>query len=305
MNILISGVNGFLGSYLAKSFVEQGHFVIGIVRQSSTLLRVSNLKKSSNFVLAYLEDGVKEIFIQYSPINVVIHTATNYGRGATLPFDVFIANEFFPLQLLQYSIEYDVEVFVNTDTFFTNPEFSSYHYLEFYKRSKKNFLEWGKLLAHEGKIKFVNMRLEQIYGPSDDKAKFTEFIMNALINNVVELDLTLGDQQRDFIFIEDVVRLYSFVLDKIYSISDSYVEFEVGTGKSVSIKNFVEIAKLVSGSKTKLNFGAIPYRKNEIMHSCANIKPILNLGYVSKFMDLETGIKKFFELEKQYCERGG
>jgi nucleoside-diphosphate-sugar epimerase len=78
-----------------------------------------------------------------------------------------------------------------------------------------------------------------------------------------------------------------------------FYEFEVGTSHALSIREFVELAKKISGNtKTSLNFGAIPYRENEVMDHKADISGISRLGWKCTISPAE-GLKKMFESEKQ------
>ena len=56
-----------------------------------------------------------------------------------------------------------------------------------------------------------------------------------------------------------------------------YDLFEVGTGTNVSIKNIVKLIKKICKNKTsKLNFGKIPMRKNELYKVNLNLKVVIN-----------------------------
>ena len=69
---------------------------------------------------------------------------------------------------------------------------------------------------------FINMRLEHFYGPGDADSKFTAHVMNSCLRNVPELKLTLGEQRRDFFYIEDVVSAYLIILEKIEEFQDFF-----------------------------------------------------------------------------------
>lgn len=111
-----------------------------------------------------------------------------------------------------------------------------------------------------------------------------------------EIDVTYGDQKRDFIFVDDVADAYIAALE--YGINNKfhYKKYEVGTGNSVSVKNFLDTIKNISKSNTKINYGAIPYRSDEIMMSEADNLDLLALGWEPKFT-IESGIKAIIERE--------
>lgn len=59
----------------------------------------------------------------------------------------------------------------------------------------------------------------------------------------------------------------------------------------------VMLAKEITKSRTKLLFGAIPYRENEIMDSKANTESLEKLGWQAK-VDIESGIRRIVGAEK-------
>jgi nucleoside-diphosphate-sugar epimerase len=64
------------------------------------------------------------------------------------------------------------------------------------------------------------------------------------------------------------------------------------------IKELVSTIKELTGNvNTKTNFGAIPYRKNEIMESNVDTTAIRKLGWIAKYNLLE-GLKITIDLEK-------
>lgn len=297
MNILITGANGFLGSYLVKHFVKLNYFVFALVRKDSNLARLASVRNVKNLNVLYIENGLYDISSRYE-IDIVIHAATSYGRNNESAYDVFKANELFSLELLQLSISSKVKLFINSDSFFNKDEFENYPYLEYYQVSKKNFLSWGKILASQGLVKFINIRLEQVYGAGDSESKFVEFVISSLKNNVPDLNLTFGEQKRDFIYISDVVNAYAAIIESLNSTTDSFAEFELGTGISTTVKDFVLLTKQITKSTTKLNFGSISYRKNEIMESKADIMGLLHLGWTPR-ITLAEGIVNILEKYKQ------
>jgi nucleoside-diphosphate-sugar epimerase len=129
-------------------------------------------------------------------------------------------------------------------------------------------VEWLKKLANTSKIKIVNMRLEHLFGPCGN-AKFIPLLLSQLKQNVSEIKLTRGEQERDFIYVDDVVQAYATVLNNADKL-EKWTEFDVGTGNPMPLKNFVlEVEKQYKqkypSNKTKLLFGAIDYRENEMM----------------------------------------
>lgn len=286
--IVLTGVTGFLGSHLAAALVAKGYEVIGLKRRPSSLQRLNGVLP--HLTLIDVEDAdFDALFRDHGKVDAIIHTATSYGRNNESVTEVFAANTEFPLRLLDAGSRAGVQAFMNTDTILDK-------YLNLYAFSKNQLLEWGRFFARHKKITFWNLRLEHFYGADDDATKFTAHIVNSCLSNVPEIRLTLGEQRRDFIYIDDVVSVYLLLLREIQGATPTLREFDVGSGKSISIKEFVTLVKRLTGSTTKLSFGALPYREGEVMHSVANTAPLTALGWQCGH-DIEAGIRKLLSME--------
>jgi nucleoside-diphosphate-sugar epimerase len=286
--ILLTGITGFLGSHLAKALLVDGYEVVALKRKLSSLRRVESIISDIDF---FDIEGLDfdRLFRDCGKIDIIIHTATCYGRNNESVSEIFAANTEFPLRLLDAGNRAGVEMFLNTDTILDK-------YLNLYALSKNQLLQWGKFFSMHEEIRFWNIRLEHFYGPDDDPTKFSTYVINSCLQNVPELKLTKGEQKRDFIYIDDVVSAYMALLKK-NTFNSSFSEFDVGSGRSVSIREFVEIVHRLTGSKTRLVFGALPYREGEVMHSEADISGLAALGWGCSY-DIETGLKQVIEQER-------
>ena len=101
-----------------------------------------------------------------------------------------------------------------------------------------------------------------------------------------------GEQKRDFIYVGDLLAL----MDKLILVRGNLAlknhVFEIGTGESIPIKNFVIEIKHQLKSSSMLDFGALPTRKNEIMESKADLKKLNNILSWHPKVDIKQGISK-------------
>lgn len=275
--ILITGINGFLGSSIAMD-LEKDYNIIGLEYSIESLYRISD----RHYKVYSSKDGISGGLFQENKVDIIIHCATSFGRQNESLNSVMNTNFLMSFELLNLAIKNECPVFINTDTVidrFTNA----------YALTKRHFQEW--LFFRKAEIKVINIKLEHFYGPGAGSTNFITAMIERLKNNETSIDLTLGEQLRDFIFIDDVVYAFRIVLQKNEEINEMYNEFQAALGQVISIKQLMEKLKQLISSSSVLNFGAIPYRQNELMHSFADNSSLMQLGWYPRY-SLESGLKR-------------
>lgn len=277
MRILLTGPGGFLGSALARHWARCGHTLTLLVRPTSALDRLDGLLPAVRVLRAATPDEVAAAVRENEP-DAIVHTACSYGRKGETPLDMLGTNLILGAALLQAVLDRTARddgpiTFLNTGTVLA-PNVS------LYAMSKTQFSAWGAALASQSprQLRFIDLRLQQMYGPGDDRSKFTTHVIEACRRDEPRLALTPGEQRRDFIHVDDVVRAYDHILERRsdFAASDA---IDVGSGDIITIRGFVELVKKVTGASTVLDFGAVPYRANEAMLCVADTSRLCDLGW--------------------------
>ena len=265
-----------------------------MTRASSDTRRIEHLIES---LIIYDSETVNfgEVISNHS-VDVVIHTATNYGKEGSTDQDILNSNLYFPQSLVEAASKNGVSLFMNTDTFFSDSECTDPRHSK-YASSKKQFRNW--LESRSGDIAIVNMKLHHMFGPADNKDKFVPMLLAQMINGSAEIELTEGEQFRDFIYVDDVVSAYLSVLS-CPKPNHRYRELSVCTGEKTSVKDFAEelLAKFreVYPVSCRLAFGSRPYAKNEIMDVDNDNSELLGLGWCPAYSTV-SGIEALLERE--------
>jgi len=288
-SILISGATGYLGRNLVRTFLREGFTVFALVRENSD--RTILDEYTSQVVWIEIGPTFPVEAIRNAAPRIIVHCATNYGRGGESPAEIRACNVDFAVNLLDAAIESEGGTFVNIDTSLP-AEVSTY------AQSKAEFRE---VLQTRSGIQRVNLVLEHFYGPFDSDAKFVTRLIRAAASNSQKIPkkipLTRGEQRRDFVYIDDVVDAVLLVIRKLGILSSEWSTFQIGSGNAISIRSLAEKVEVVVASRSGLfDFGAVPYRDNEVMLSEADISHIVSLGWSPK-VDLENGLRRVHELE--------
>lgn len=149
--------------------------------------------------------------------------------------------------------------------------------------------EYFSLLFHKiDNLPITVLRSFNLFGQYQRLNRVIPFIIMKLIKGE-EVDLTLGEQKREFNYIDNLIDAILLSLTN----EDSYGKIiNIGSGISISIKELALKIATRFDLVSKLKFGATPYRANEIWDMyCANsfAKKILN--WTPK-INFETGLKR-------------
>ncbi len=101
--------------------------------------------------------------------------------------------------------------------------------------------------------------------------------------------MTRGEQQRDFVFVEDVVE------GSLAAAAAPGVEGEsldLGTGQAYAVREVIERVWAMTGATGQIRAGALPYRPGEVMHLAADADRTARLtGWRAK-IGLEEGLRR-------------
>lgn len=290
--MLLTGGTGFVGRHVIERLLARGHLVSLLVRAQSDLSRLKGLdrieKLDRDDVLS--RDDLRTA----GRFDAIVHLATVYGRGTLDVQQLIDTNIRYPARLLQLAIRAQVPLFINTDTYSTKGVVSFSH-LPAYCLSKTQFAQWAALMSGGTATHLACMRLEHVYGPYDAPDKFTRWVIRSCLEATEPLKMTAGSQERDFIFIGDAADAYVRVVES--GGQTAWQEYEVGSGRALSVRDWVQKAHALTGARAELRFGALPYREGEIISSKADTAALQRLGW-RPATPLDEGMRQTIEWEQ-------
>lgn len=120
-------------------------------------------------------------------------------------------------------------------------------------------------------LRAVVGRIFTVYGAGEDVPRLLPDLI-ASARGADPLELTEGAQQRDFIYVEDVAE----ALVRLGANRETeFASVNVATGQLHSVREFVEAAaRELEISRSRLRFGVLPYRREEMWHGEVSIKAL-------------------------------
>lgn len=295
--ILVTGATGFLGKRFCALMAASGYEIVPLVRESSDTTQLGSVGQSAVRLPSSGQFGC-DLWQKIGRVDCVAHFAVEYGRGDTPASDVLRSNLVFPLEVLEFAMQSGTKLFLATDTCFS----TDYPYLQAYTRSKKAFADWAEWrLSEDAPIRFVNLVLQHPYGPGDGEGKFVPWLVKECLRQTTRIEMTEGLQQKDFIFIDDVVSAYRTLVERCGDLKAGFQQMDIGTGTCVSVREFAKSVHSICGSLSTLDFGAKPTRPGEPSKSVADSSPLRSLGWQPKF-SLSQGVRQVVdEIRSSRC----
>ena len=250
MRALITGINGFVGGYLAEHLIASGEWeLFGVSRQPQ--LQLSHLRGHVTYLTADLmhEDGIMPILARSQP-DVIFHLAaqSNVHRSFDDPDGTLLANIFPEVYLFQALLQLNrspLIVVIGSNEIYGQvqpgelpvSEQTPLRPVSPYAVSKvaQDLLAYQYHVSH--RLRTIRLRPFNHIGPRQSE----QFVASAFAAQIVRIEagmqeplLRVGNlaAERDFTDVRDIVRAYECAA-KRGQVGSAY---NIGSGRSVSVR---------------------------------------------------------------------
>lgn len=331
MEILVTGAAGFIGSFTARKFLDQGHQVVGIdnlndyydpkLKQS----RLELLKQEADFKFLQIDisnvPAINELFENYK-FKWVVHLAAQAGvrYSLTNPHSYAQSNLIGTLNILEAcrNIEdFRHLVYASSSSVYglnAKMPFSTSdnvdHPVSLYAASKKSNELMAHCYSHLYNIPTTGLRFFTVYGPwgRPDMAYWT-FSEKILKGEPLPI-FNQGKLKRDFTYIADIVEGVTRSLDVIpqkrpghhpespAESSAPYRIYNIGNNQPVEIEAFIQTLEQALGKTAIREY--LPMQPGDVEATWADIDDLnRSVGYQPS-TSLKDGIKEFADWYLEY-----
>lgn len=299
MKIVLTGITGFVGQtlmpMLQKECKEHEFLTLNIDVNDAT--EKYPYKYYANFKHIHTSD--LNSVIAFNP-DIVLHlaTVTTSRNDTEIIHPIISANIEFGVLLLDALSKCDnMKLFVNTGSFaeFRYGE-GRYDNAYLYSASKTAFRAFLDYYSSLGCYKYINAIPYTVYGGKMTIKRLLDYIYESL-GASRPVNMTSGEQILDFVHVNDVA---SFFVQSITNFErfvrlNNGENIHLGTGIGHSIREVAAIIENKTGKKANINWGALPYRKRDIMYAVAPVGKNSELLNWETRIDIIDGINKLNE----------
>jgi UDP-glucose 4-epimerase len=294
--VLITGVAGFLGRYIARHFYQRGWQVVGIDTSSPENAPIGVLKQYYSICLPCKRE-FDALLDRHSP-DACVHCAGRASVGLSMsePAEDFYANTLVTFEILN-ALRLHAPgcqfVFLSSAAIYGNPislpieesqhssPVSPYGFHKLY--SEGLCLEYSKIYN----LRTASLRIFSAYGPGLRRQVIWDICQKILSQNQLTLQGT-GQESRDFIHAIDIAKAVEFVINCAPMTGEMY---NLASGEEWKICDIATLIMHSLGVEYPISFDGILTPGNPIRWQ-ASITKLQALGF-STSIHIEQGIPTF------------
>src|SRR3989344_9275262 len=244
--VLITGVSGFVGSNLARRFLEKKYAVIGL-----DPMREGRRSKAPEGVELHAVDiRTKEMYPLFEGVDVVFHLAAKNDLITCQedPVETMSVNVHGTANVFEASKRAGVEKVIFSSS--SAVEEGEERLRGFYAISKATCERIAEGYRAAFGLNYVLLRYFNLYGPGQDYTRSHPPVMSAFMVKVLKNEQPIlyegyKTNKRDFIYIDDIQDFHLLAAEDDRANNKL---FRLGTGKSLSMDEVWSAVKKVTGS---------------------------------------------------------
>jgi UDP-glucuronate 4-epimerase len=321
MQVLVTGVAGFVGYHLAQRLLAQGIQVCGIDNLNDYYdvnlkkARLAQLTPQPGFQFQFLDlsdrPTLTQLF-QSHTFDCVVNLAAQAGVRYSIqnPHAYVDSNLTGFVNLLEGCRHSQVKhlVFASSSSVYgANPKIpfatsdNVDHPISLYAATKKANELMAYTYSHLYRLPMTGLRFFTVYGPwgRPDMAYF-KFVKAIATGQPIEV-YNHGDMKRDFTYIDDIVEGVVRVMHHIptdQSGQAPYKLYNIGNNQPVTLKHFIEVIEQATGQTAEKIY--LPMQPGDVPITYADVDELMQDVGFKPSTSIETGIAQFVDWYRSY-----
>jgi nucleoside-diphosphate-sugar epimerase len=298
--VLVTGATGFIGQHLVRRLAEVGAQVQAGSAPDEKPERIAGLPAGVQPLTFDLrEAGAVRAAVLSSPPQttpeIVFHLAAIGVTNPTVdPLNALAVNTRGMIHLMEALREQAVKRIVLLGTCHEYGAREANEGLDpfnAYAASKAAAWAFGRMYWRAYNLPVVTVRPFQVYGPEQPEHTLVPAAIGAALAGR-DFSMTPGEQERDFIYVEDVV---DGLLAAAVASSAKGQSLDLGTGQVHTIRQIVEHIWSMTKAQGRIKPGKLPYRPGEVMRLVADAERTTRLIGWRAQVELEEGLRRTIE----------
>lgn len=297
MKILVTGGAGFIASQIADAYIEEGHNVT-VIDDLSTGFE-ENINPAAKFIKQSITDPNIIHLFRKEKFNLVNHHAAQIDVRKSVSDPLFDANTnvLGTINLLQSCVKTGVKKIIFASTggaiygeqeYFPADEVHPTSPVSPYGITKLTIEKYLYFYHLEHKLNYTILRYANVYGPRQNpfgEAGVVAIFANKLLKGKQPIINGSGEQTRDYVFVDDVVKT------NLLAVTDEQsVIYNVGTAIETNVKEIYTILNHTIGNGQEEMHG--PAAPGEQLRSVITSEKLFKIFNWKPATSIKEGLEK-------------